>query len=146
MDGQNLVPVPGDGADEAPIPLNKSLVVLKEQLPTATEPEKKKRGRPKKHQAPPHEGSNSGAMAQRYVDRLVNMLTEKREISESISELKTEMKGQGFLPSVIQRLAMLELETADQRAVREAEEEEFDRLTIALGQLKGTPLGDSARP
>lgn len=139
MDGA-MVPVPQD--DDTPIPLNKSLVVVAEGAVAITEP--KKRGRPKKHVPPPHEGSNSAAMAQRYIDRLVHLLEEKQEISAGIADLKLEMKGQGFIPKVIARLAAEAMETADEAAAREAEKEDYDRLRVALGQLAGTPLGDAA--
>ena len=102
----------------------------------------KKRGRPPNAKIDPP--SNSAGMAQGFINRMADILREKQDLTAALNDVKASAKGQGFNPKVLQKLAARDLETSDETAAREAEEQELHMMEIALGQLNDTPLGQYA--
>lgn len=79
-----------------------------------------------------------------FVDRLVNLEEERRELALQIREVYDEAKNAGHLKGAIRLVVKRKLETEDQRETREAIEREAEQILATLGMLKGTPLGDYA--
>lgn len=88
-------------------------------------------------------GSNTKELRS-LVDRIVRLEEEKHGLQDDIKVIYTSVKEAGFNPKSIRVIVKREMETADQRAAREAVESEVADLTVALGDFASSPLGDAA--
>lgn len=86
----------------------------------------------------------SNSDLERFVDRLVNLETEKKEVSDSIKEVLEEAESAGFSKKAMRLAVKRKMETADQKAAREQVESDLDLMLSALGMLSDTPLGQAA--
>ena len=101
----------------------------------------------KKNEAPPADmpEANMGVFAKAYVDRMAALLQEQTDLAECVSDLKTEIKAAGLLPTAVVKVAKLRIETGEQRDKREELERQVKNIMAALGMLADTPLGQAAR-
>lgn len=79
-----------------------------------------------------------------YIDRIVALEEEKREIALSIRDVYKEVKDAGYLKGSIRMVVKRKLETDEERASREAIESEAEQIMVSLGMLRDTPLGEAA--
>ena len=79
-----------------------------------------------------------------YIDRIVALEEEKREIALSIRSVYEEVKAANFLKGAIRMVVKRKLETDEERASREAIESEAEQIMVSLGLLRDTPLGEAA--
>lgn len=80
-----------------------------------------------------------------YTDRLARLMTEKKELNETINELVTEAadkcgETKKVIKALVKEKAMSEIERAEQRL----HEERVDHLRAKLGLLADLPLGEAA--
>lgn len=94
--------------------------------------------------APDPQTQDSNNQVRSYVDRIVRLEEEKRETAKAIKDVYDEAKSAGFAPKAIRIVVKREMETADQRAAREAVEAEADLIIAALGAFVDSPLGQAA--
>ena len=76
-----------------------------------------------------------------FIDRIENLETEKRAISDDIREVKSEARGAGFDMKAINTILARRKQDASDLAEHDAIVELYLR---ALGDLASTPLGQSA--
>lgn len=107
---------------------------------TVKKMEADKRGR----SATDPQAQDSNSQVRSYVDRIVRREEEKRETARAIKDIYDEAKSAGFTPKAIRIVVKREMETADQRAAREAVEAEADLIIAALGAFVDSPLGQAA--
>lgn len=86
----------------------------------------------------------SNSDLERFVDRLVNLETEKKEVAEQIKEVLGEAEQAGFSKKALRLVVKRKMETADQKAERERVESDLELMLSALGMLADTPLGQAA--
>ena len=78
------------------------------------------------------------------VDRIVRLEEEKQSLSTDIKAIYQEARSAGFEPKAVKIAVKREMETAEQKAAREAVEAEAALILAALGEFAGTPLGKAA--
>lgn len=86
----------------------------------------------------------SNSDLERFVDRLVDLETDKQAAAQQIKEVLGEAEQAGFSKKAIRQVVKRKLETADQKAAREQVENDLDLMLAALGMLATTPLGEAA--
>lgn len=79
-----------------------------------------------------------------YVERLVRLHEEKRNLAEDIKELFQEVKSAGFVPKQVRAVVKAAMETDEERGKRLAHEENVEMMKAALGMLSDLPLGTAA--
>ena len=93
----------------------------------------------------PSTGHNSGEVnagqLQAFVERIEKVRDDISMLKEDEKEIFAELKANGFDAKIVRKVLSLRAMDADKRAEEEAL---IDIYWAALGQLKGTPLGDSA--
>lgn len=77
----------------------------------------------------------------RYVDRVLGLHEERKELNASIGEIYEEAKSAGFVTKIIRQIVREKQMDADER---EAHYNLLDNYRHALGMLAGTPLGEAA--
>jgi len=80
-----------------------------------------------------------------FVERIANLETEKKSISEDIKDIYGEAKNDGFDPKALRKIVKEFMQTQTQRAADRETEALVDIYRANLGMLDGTPLGDIAR-
>ncbi len=75
------------------------------------------------------------------IERVEKLEEEKHDITDSISEIYLEARGNGFDVKTIKKIIKMRKKDA---AVREEEETILDTYLHALGMLADTPLGEAA--
>lgn len=85
---------------------------------------------------------NAGAA--RFVDRLVALQEEAIELRRTIREVLEEAKDAGYHTGAIREVVKRKLEDDEQRAKREDKELAVKLILTALGEFRGTPLGNAA--
>src|SRR6266700_5377460 len=91
-------------------------------------------------------GHNSGGMIdgealKRYVDRVVNLMEDRKALNEDIKQVYEESKDAGFVTKLLRQLvkeAMMEPEVLEDHLAQ------MDALRHALGRFGDTPLGEAA--
>ena len=102
----------------------------------------KKRGRKAAAEAPQLERHD---LLRSYVERLVNLFTQKAEVSADIKDVSNQAKNAGFSKKALTVLVARQLETEEERRRRELIEDEVDRMAVALKlDWAKTPLGQAA--
>lgn len=86
-------------------------------------------------------GANSKQQLQSIIERMENLNEQISGLKADQKEILQEAKSSGFDPATIRAVIKLRAEDAEKRANREALLETY---LHALGQLDGTPLGQSA--
>lgn len=89
-------------------------------------------------------GGRNEHPASGYIDRIVALEEQKREIALAIREVYREVEEADFLKGSIRMVVKRKLETDGERASREAIESEAEQIMVSLGMLRDTPLGDAA--
>lgn len=79
-----------------------------------------------------------------FVDRLVRLGEEKREIADSIKDIYVEVKAAGYMPAALRIVVRERLETAEQADKRKLRETEAQLMREALGDFASAPLGEAA--
>lgn len=86
--------------------------------------------------------NNSQARLLSFVQRIETLLVEKKEITDQISDVKSEAKSAGFEPKVVNQMIR-------ERAMTDDDRQEWlalcEMYRAALGMLDGTPMSDNAR-
>lgn len=96
--------------------------------------------------ATPGPGHNSGekSFSQRrlksFIERIERLEEEKKALSTDIKEVYSEAKSGGFDVKIIREVVKLRKMDAVDRAERQAL---LDVYLDAIGELKGTPLGEA---
>ena len=80
-----------------------------------------------------------------FVDRLVHLEEERKQLAADIKEVKSEARSQGFDVKVIAQMVRESMMDEEQRAAQREHEEICEVYRANLGMLRGTPLGDAAR-
>lgn len=93
--------------------------------------------------APVKKIPEANANIRAIVDRIVRLEEEKQGISADIKGIYQEAKSAGFGPKAVKIAVKREMETAEKRAAREAEEAEAQLIIAALGEFVATPLGEA---
>jgi uncharacterized protein (UPF0335 family) len=78
---------------------------------------------------------------QSIIDRIERLEDEKKLLTQSISEIYTEAKSNGYDPKILRKVVALRKKTDEQRKEEEALMETY---MAALGMLSDTPLGQAA--
>jgi uncharacterized protein (UPF0335 family) len=94
-------------------------------------------------------GHNSGMIdgeaAQRYIDRLVSLEDDADVIKDDKKAVLAEAKRAGFPPDVLRdKVKELRLDEAALAKLR-AKQDYRERLDVALGEFRHTPLGTAAK-
>jgi uncharacterized protein (UPF0335 family) len=94
-------------------------------------------------------GHNSGmidaALVQRFIDRLVSLEDDADVIKDDKKAVLAEAKLAGFPSDVLrQKVKELRLDEAALAKLR-AKQDYRERLDVALGEFKNTPLGTAAK-
>lgn len=91
-------------------------------------------------------GHNTTPMPLRsYVDRLVRLEEQKKEIAADIKDVRSEAKSVGFDVKVLGQMVKEAMMSVEQREARREFEEICEVYRANLGMLGGTPLGEAAR-
>ncbi len=96
----------------------------------------------KKDDVPKPQGTASQLRS--VVDRIVRLEEEKSGLSADIKEIYEEAKSAGWTKKAVRIVVKREMEDSEQRASREAVENEAELMLSALGELASTPLGEAA--
>lgn len=91
---------------------------------------------------PPPGGTTAELIS--YVDRLEALTTEKIDIQDAIKSVLAEAEDHGFHKKALAATVKRRMETADQKAGREAFDDSLDEMLARLGMLRDTPLGEAA--
>ena len=86
-------------------------------------------------------GGNSKAQLASFVDRIEELETDKKAISDDIRDIYSEAGGAGFDKKALREIIKIRKMDAEKRASLEAM---VDLYKESLGMLVGTPLGDHA--
>ena len=90
--------------------------------------------------------ADKGISAQRlksFIDRIERLEEEKKALTGDIKEVYAEAKSGGFDPKIIRKVvALRKLDAAD----RQEQQAMLDLYLDAIGDLKGTPLGEASKP
>lgn len=78
------------------------------------------------------------------VDRIVNLETEKRDLSADIKDVLKEAKSAGYDVKALREVVKRRMEDRDAADKREAVEMARDLMLAALGEFANTPLGAAA--
>ena len=78
------------------------------------------------------------------VDRLEQFMTEKADLDAAIREVLDAAEDHGFHKKALRAAVKRRMETADQKAGREAFEDSLEDMLARLGMLRDTPLGEAA--
>lgn len=78
------------------------------------------------------------------IDRIVRLEEEKKGLGADIKEIYEEAKSAGSSKKSIRIVVKREMEDSEQRASREAAEEEAELILAALGDFASSPLGEAA--
>lgn len=87
---------------------------------------------------------NPNSDVRAFVDRIVRLEEEKKELAASIKEVYEETRSAGYEPKAIKIAVKREMETPEKRAAREAVEAEAELILAALGEFASSPLGEAA--
>lgn len=91
-------------------------------------------------------GHNSGASAQRlksFIERIERLEEEQKALASDKREIYSEAKSAGFDTKIIRKvIARRKMDEAD----RQEQEALLENYLHAIGDLKGTPLGEASRP
>lgn len=89
------------------------------------------------------QGDNSiaGDRLKSFIERIERLTEEKKSLQEDIKEIFAEAKGQGFDTKIMRKVIARRARDKDDIDEEESLIEVYER---ALGQLKGTPLGEAA--
>jgi len=79
-----------------------------------------------------------------FFDRIVNLEKEKQALADDIKEVYAEAKQEDIDVKALRLAVKRHLESDEKRMLREAAEEEADRILSALGEFVNTPLGEAA--
>ena len=77
----------------------------------------------------------------RYVDRVVALHEERKDLNGSIAEVYEEAKDAGLVTKHLRQVVREAMMKADERA---SQYQVLESYRQALGMLAGTPLGDAA--
>lgn len=100
--------------------------------------------RARRSKAPVLTANSDGARLRPFVDRIVALEQERRDLAGEIKAVYAEVEAAEFMPRAVKLIVKREMEDVEQRAARQALESEVVRLEHALGAFVTTPLGEFA--
>jgi uncharacterized protein (UPF0335 family) len=83
----------------------------------------------------------AGAELRQFIERITRLEEEKAGIASDIKDVYAGLKGRGFDAKTVRQIIKIQKMDADERAEQEAM---LELYLEALGDLRGSPLGDYA--
>lgn len=90
------------------------------------------------------ERDRANAALSRFADRLEALAIERGANAEAQREVLKQAAEAGYHKGALRQIVKRRLETEQKRASRQATEEAFAAMQVALGELADTPLGEAA--
>lgn len=78
-----------------------------------------------------------------YIDRIVRLEEQRRELAEDVKDIYTEAKHAGYQPATLRKVVKRRLETDEQRAKRQQLQADLEMVLAELGAWENTPLAQA---